>query len=73
MDVYERAQKDDLMEASVIMAVVRVQRRHARPDDAAQAAWAPIRKLLRAEEKPAGDKAVAQKDAKKVKKAAKKE
>jgi hypothetical protein len=71
MDVYERAQKDDLMAASVIMAsfvynaAMRDQMMPRKPLGAET-------QLLRAEEKP-GDKTVTQKDAKQIKKASKKD
>ena len=72
MDVYERAQKDDLMEAAVIMAAF-VYNAAMRDQMMPRKPLGADTQLLRAGEKPAGDKAVAQKDAKKVKKAAKKE
>jgi hypothetical protein len=72
MDVYERAQKDDLMEAAVIMAAF-VYNAAMRDQMMPRKPLGADTQLLRAGDKPAGDKAVAQKDAKKVKKAAKKE
>jgi carboxypeptidase Q len=72
MDVYERAQKDDLMEAAVIMAsfaynaAMRDQMLPRKP-------FGADTKVIRAEEKPAGDKAVPEKSGTKVKKSAKKE
>jgi carboxypeptidase Q len=72
MDVYERAQKDDLMEASVIMASF-VYNAAMRDQMMPRKPLGADTQLLRAEEKPAGDKATAQKDGKKIKKATKRE
>ena len=72
MDVYERAQKDDLMEAAVIMASF-VYNAAMRDQMMPRKPLGADTKLLRAEESsPAGDKP-AEKGGSKVKKAAKKE
>jgi carboxypeptidase Q len=72
MDVYERAQKDDLMEAAVIMASF-VYNAAMRDQMMPRKPLGADTKLLRAEESsPAGDKP-ANKGGSKVKKAAKKE
>jgi hypothetical protein len=72
MDVYERAQKDDLMEAAVIMAAF-VYNAAMRDQMMPRKPLGDDTKLLRAEEKTPADKAVAQKEAKKIKKVAKKD
>jgi carboxypeptidase Q len=72
MDVYERAQKDDLMEAAVIMASF-VYNAAMRDQMMPRKPFGADTKVIRAEEKPAGDKAVPEKSGTKAKKAAKKE
>lgn len=72
MDVYERAQKDDLMEAAVIMASF-VYNAAMRDQMMPRKPLGADTKLIRAEEKPAADKAAPEKGGTKVKKAAKKE
>ena len=72
MDVYERAQKDDLMEAAVIMASF-VYNAAMRDQMMPRKPFGADTKVIRAEEKPAGDKAATEKGGTKVKKAAKKE
>ncbi len=72
MDVYERAQKDDLMEAAVIMASF-VYNAAMRDQMMPRKPFGADTQVIRAEEKPAGEKAVAEKGGTKVKKAAKKE
>jgi carboxypeptidase Q len=72
MDVYERAQKDDLMEAAVIMAAF-VYNAAMRDQMMPRKPLGADTKVIRAEEKPAGDKAATEKGGTKVKKAAKRE
>jgi hypothetical protein len=72
MDVYERAQKDDLMEAAVIMASF-VYNAAMRDQMMPRKPLGADTRLLRADDKPASNQAVAEKRGTKVKKAAKKE
>jgi len=60
MDVFERAQKDDLMEASVIMASF-VYNAAMRDQMMPRKPFGPDTKVIRADEKPAGDKAAPEK------------
>jgi Zn-dependent M28 family amino/carboxypeptidase len=71
MDVYERAQKDDLMEASVIMAAF-VYNAAMRDQMMPRKPLASDTQLIRADLQPS-DKTPAPKDAHKVRKAAKKD